>query len=1146
MNGLRLESLFFDYRKTTTTIRITTITTITNHKLPLRPVAYSLGSTHVLQIMDLIYKDTLQSLFVNPEKYLSKDISTQLKILEDTMQVLDSSVGKGYINSLNLAQLPLIKDLLPAFIINYQEESIEYINGEKSMESYKWMYAIIILTLYYLCLSSIEQIEKVETEDVDVDVDVLTALKITEGNLWGRLDSSIKHHIRKPGVSLSKNIYVGFDTEFNNISSGKNKLVSSQIAVSSRVIAKVPKTPRYSISSFDVDLNKLHRVKTKSDIFNYSKVETSIQILIQQIKYIKFGRFEECMLILTECLKQIKGLKYYDIEEEYTLFSFPKSEIQPYIYLGKQCSFKTLLDLASPCGNRQVDAMSKNIVELLVNISQQKLSAINGKDQLLAMIHEIYKDYTEFESMENMGGKILPLVSQSRKSKSKSEVEKRLTREFLPDFYDEGHKICITSTKRYYLLAHLSQADLSMLSDFEDIKEGLNIVNGSFVTIRDPLSINGRSIHIRDTMLLAPGGSRSLASIGRLYGEGFEKIKISKQELEDMESFLANDPDKFVEYAVRDALISLVHGMWMEEFNFKSGGVGIPVSLSSIGRKFVKSVWKELKYPGYQVSNKYSLGNVSSTITPKGLNVVKDIGYVLPYYIANYKGGRNECFMYGIDRETVWFDYDLSSAYTTVMALIGQPDYAKYRKITLNDLNKLSREEILYSYIIISTEFEFPRETKYPSIPCYVDANSTIYPLQGQAVLTGAEYLLAQSQCCKLKVKEIHYLPFHQSEFADLKPFGAIVQIVQDKRREYAKGTISNLMYKEIGNGIYGSVVRGISDKKKYDTKSKTTQRLTGDELSNPLIASWTTAFIRSIIGECLDSIHKLDGLVVSVTTDGFITNVSDLDSKISNNYLFSEYKKIRKILSEDTYGLELKHQGKGIIAWSTRGQLGLESKIIATTGFQHFYPREEMIQVFSETMKTESKTIEFIMSRLRSASEVFKKGGQVTMEYKDQQFRMHFDNKRVIEVPSELGIGIGGEFLFDSRPLENVTHGENLRFIGKLTKVKQYTRYSGKGNVVRYNKLEDLAINNFVKGLQTNPPLFNLNRVVLKKNKDIIEFLKGYNPEIKLTENSIAVLKYRNIKWRSVPRIQQTEAFVKYVLTSFKDFDVDSFFRTK
>ena len=95
-------------------------------------------------------------------------------------------------------------------------------------------------------------------------------------------------------------------------------------------------------------------------------------------------------------------------------------------------------------------------------------------------------------------------------------------------------------------------------------------------------------MHIRDTMLLAPGGSKRLEDIGRLYGEGFEKISISQKDYENMGEFLKRDIVKFEEYAVRDALITLVHCYWMEDFVFNLGGSSIPISLSTIGRRFVK------------------------------------------------------------------------------------------------------------------------------------------------------------------------------------------------------------------------------------------------------------------------------------------------------------------------------------------------------------------------------------------------------------------------------------------------------------------------------------------------------------------------------------------------------------------------------
>lgn len=69
------------------------------------------------------------------------------------------------------------------------------------------------------------------------------------------------------------------------------------------------------------------------------------------------------------------------------------------------------------------------------------------------------------------------------------------------------------------------------------------------------------------------------------------------------------------------------------------------------------------------------MGNAEELQTPKSLYATGDIGTHMSYYIANYKGGRNESFMYGCDEDTHWFDYDLISAYTTGMAELPLPDY---------------------------------------------------------------------------------------------------------------------------------------------------------------------------------------------------------------------------------------------------------------------------------------------------------------------------------------------------------------------------------------------------------------------------------------------------------------------------------------
>ena len=65
--------------------------------------------------------------------------------------------------------------------------------------------------------------------------------------------------------------------------------------------------------------------------------------------------------------------------------------------------------------------------------------------------------------------------------------------------------------------------------------------------------------------------------------------------------------------------------------------------------------------------------------------------------------------------------------------------------------------------------------------------------------------------------------------------------------------------------------------------------------------------------------VHLLGGKVVSVTTDGFLTNLENLEEKVVNlpkgNSLFKLYRKARLELSGDETGLELKKRGINILS---------------------------------------------------------------------------------------------------------------------------------------------------------------------------------------------------------------------------------------
>lgn len=144
---------------------------------------------------------------------------------------------------------------------------------------------------------------------------------------------------------------------------------------------------------------------------------------------------------------------------------------------------------------------------------------------------------------------------------------------------------------------------------------------------------------------------------------------------------------------------------------------------------------------------------------------------------------------------------------------------------------------------------------------------------------------------CELTVKSGVMVPFVREERITKKdrldyksPFRNIMQQLQRKRRSYPKHSFHDHLYKLIGNSVYGLVSQGISGKTAFDIKTKSYVKVGGGELSNPILASYTTGFCRAIVGECLNNVVKLGGKVVSVTTDGFLSDIKDLENKILEN----------------------------------------------------------------------------------------------------------------------------------------------------------------------------------------------------------------------------------------------------------------------
>jgi len=170
---------------------------------------------------------------------------------------------------------------------------------------------------------------------------------------------------------------------------------------------------------------------------------------------------------------------------------------------------------------------------------------------------------------------------------------------------------------------------------------------------------------------------------------------------------------------------------------------------------------------------------------------------------------------------------------------------------------------------------------------------------------------------------------------------------------------------------------------------------------------------------------------IISCTTDGFISDKSDLDTlQPSKTDVFSNlYLKARLNLSGEGKLLELKtKEFKGIISIRTRGQLGLSGGIKALTGYQRSEPIELTIEKVHKSFNT-TKTLPFIQTSLRSAKDIFLEGGHSTMKYSERIFNLKFDNRREITLQENS--------YFQTKPFVHMQNSMQARLIASLGSIR-------------------------------------------------------------------------------------------------------------
>jgi len=246
----------------------------------------------------------------------------------------------------------------------------------------------------------------------------------------------------------------------------------------------------------------------------------------------------------------------------------------------------------------------------------------------------------------------------------------------------------------------------------------------------------------------------------------------------------------------------------------------------------------------------------------------------------------------------------------------------------------------------------------------------------------------------------------------------------------------------------------------------------------------------------------KSNTKIISCTTDGFISDESDLDTlQPSKTDIFSIlYQQARLKLSGEGKLLELKtKESKGILSIRTRGQLGLSGGIKALTGYQRSEPIELTIEKVHKSFNT-TKTLPFIQTSLRSAKDIFLDGGQSTMKYSERIFNLKYDNRREITYQENS--------YFQTKPFVHMQNSMQARLIASFGSIR-FRVYSPISNshcrgdaylgLSRRTLVRFLRIQGFNRG-----EVFNvMKQISLPCTKNFISKQKGLYPILNSLPNT-------------------------------------------
>jgi hypothetical protein len=298
------------------------------------------------------------------------DLTTLFTKTGDFLNDIKSLNARGFVYQEELSDLNITKDFISLFDISYLTPDLYPTATSK---------IINVITLNLLILIEEKAGNILNSPDKRIS-DEQAEYKHSYNKLLGLLDPFIRLKIQKRGIVTIQNTYVGFDTEYESINATTNKLLSVQLAVSTKTMVKIPKNT-FDISNKDEDTIKESAVIQDLRGFNNDLFKNVINDGIKRYRSSKYKIYDmsinQLKLGLLDLLqhRELKHLK----DNSYDIFAFPRTEIRTAIFIDEVDNGFTLVNLINEAKNLVKDDINKTY-EDLINVLKEIHNKVSMKD----------------------------------------------------------------------------------------------------------------------------------------------------------------------------------------------------------------------------------------------------------------------------------------------------------------------------------------------------------------------------------------------------------------------------------------------------------------------------------------------------------------------------------------------------------------------------------------------------------------------------------------------------------------------------------------------------------------------------------------------------------------------------------------------